>query len=195
VDLLLKEGINGGEPIDEEFFRKNIAGRQNALICKDFFPEWDTARAQAWSDNKEAMFRERAVGKLAGMPGLEKLMDWIDANGIAKAAVTNAPRPNAEFMLDVIGKRDWFDTLIIGDECERAKPDPLPYLLAMERLGLKPEETLVFEDSPSGARAGVASGATTVGVLTSQPADVLTKEGCALLIHDYNDAALWKLLE
>jgi hypothetical protein len=46
-----------------------------------------------------------------------------------------------------------------GDECERAKPDPLPYTLAMERLGLRPEETLVFEDSPSGAAAGVASGA------------------------------------
>jgi len=30
-------------------------------------------------------------------------------------------------MLDTIGRREWFDTLIIGDECERAKPDPLPY--------------------------------------------------------------------
>lgn len=50
-------------------------------------------------------------------------------------------------------------TWLSGDECERAKPDPLPYLIAMERLGLRPEETLVFEDSPSGAAAGVASGA------------------------------------
>ena len=32
-----------------------------------------------------------------------------------QAAVTNAPRPNAEFMLDVIGRRHWFDTLIIGN--------------------------------------------------------------------------------
>jgi hypothetical protein len=45
-DLLRKEGFNGGNTIDEEFFRKKIAGRQNAIICADFFPEWDTKRAE-----------------------------------------------------------------------------------------------------------------------------------------------------
>ena len=95
VDLFLKEGVNGGKPIDNEFFRKHIAGRQNALICKDFFPEWDTARAEAWSANKEAVFRERAFGKLVAMPGLEELMQWIDANGIAKVPPRLADAPRA----------------------------------------------------------------------------------------------------
>ena len=79
-------------------FRK-VAGRQNARICADLFPQWDTATAEAWSAAKEAAFRAKAVGKLVPMPGLDKVMALIDKLGLKKAAVTNAPRPNAEFML------------------------------------------------------------------------------------------------
>lgn len=195
-DLLAKEGFNGGVKIDEDFFRERIAGRQNAIICADFFPEWDKEKAEAWAYHKEATFREYAARDgLEAMKGLQKFMDWIDTRGLKKAAVTNAPRLNAEFMLKVINKLEWFDEIIIGDECERAKPDPLPYSLAMQRLGLCPENTIVIEDSPSGARAGVASGAFTIGILSSQPKHVLAKEGCKALIQDYEDPVLWKILD
>ena len=131
-DLFLDMGFNGGTPIDEEFFKKKIAGRQNAIICADLFPEWNTQKAEEWSAFKEAKFRERAAGKLQAMPGLERFMDWIDKNNLKKAAVTNAPRANAEFMLQVIKRRShlfvrthfkdltfhcfrsWFTELIIG---------------------------------------------------------------------------------
>ena len=39
------------------------------------------------------------------------------------AKVTNAPRVNAEFIVDCIGYRSWFPELVIGDECERGKLD------------------------------------------------------------------------
>ena len=98
-------GFNDGKPIDEDFFKKKIAGRQNAIICADLFPDWDTKKGEEWSAMKEARFRERAAGKLEAMPGLERFMAWIDENSIKKAAVTNAPRANAEFMLEVIKRR------------------------------------------------------------------------------------------
>jgi HAD superfamily hydrolase (TIGR01509 family) len=184
-----------GKPIDEEFFRTKIAGRQNALICADLFPDWDTATREQWSADKEAAFREKAKGTLRAMTGLENVMKLIDDLGLKKAAVTNAPRPNAELMLGAIGRLEWFDTIVIGDECERAKPDPMPYQLAMDRLGLVADECMVVEDSPSGAEAGVASGAWTVGILTSQPAEKLSKVGCKLLITDYTDARFLQVLK
>jgi len=190
----MKEGINGGKPIDEHFFRTMIAGRQNALICKDLFPHWTVEQAERWSEMKEARFREMAVGKLKPIEGLQEIFHFLDQAGIKKAAVTNAPRKNAEFMLSVLGRLDWFDTIVIGDECKKAKPDPMPYQIAMERLGLKPEETVVVEDSPSGATAGVKSGAFTVGILTSQHADTLTSVGCKMLIKDYRDAEFMTMI-
>jgi beta-phosphoglucomutase-like phosphatase (HAD superfamily) len=47
------------------------------------------------------------------------------------------------------------------------KPAPDPFLLAADCLGCDPKKCVVFEDSPSGIRAGVASGATVVAVCTS----------------------------
>jgi len=194
-DLLQEEGFNGGKRIDEDFFRLKIAGRQNQQICAEFFPSWTKEQGDEWAVMKEARFREMAAGKLEAMEGLERVLGWIEKGSIKKAAVTNAPRLNAEFMLGVINRLDWFDQVIIGDECQRAKPDPMPYQIAMERLGLSPEHTIVVEDSPSGARAGAASGAFTIGILSSQPAHVLTAAGCQALIKDYNDPILWEILE
>ena len=46
------------------------------------------------------------------------------------------------------------------------KPDPEIYLLAAEKLGVDPGDCLVIEDSPSGARAGVAAGMNVIAVAT-----------------------------
>ena len=47
------------------------------------------------------------------------------------------------------------------------KPAPDPFLLAAKELGFNAGRCVVFEDSPSGIRAGVASGATVIAVCTS----------------------------
>ena len=113
--------------------------------------------------------------------------------------MTNAPRANAELMLTgAFGPKalvSVFEELIIGDECQRAKPDPCPYLTAMERLGLKPDECVVFEDSLAGATAGVASGArATVGVRTANTDGALRGVGCAFTVRDFTEAPLRDLL-
>ncbi|GGW59435.1 haloacid dehalogenase [Streptomyces lucensis JCM 4490] len=51
------------------------------------------------------------------------------------------------------------------------KPSPVPYLLAAERLGAKPEDCLAIEDAPSGVESGLRSGMTVWGVNSSTPVD------------------------
>jgi len=195
-ELLQEEGFNNGEPITLDFFKEKISGRQNKLIMAEFFPSWDPNKAAAWSDRKEMIFRERAVSVLKPMAGLDRLLDWCKKSGIKCAAVTNAPRPNAEAILKSIGRDGFFQELIIGDECPRAKPDPCPYLIAMERLGVKaPGHCIVFEDSISGARAGVASKAYTIGILTTQSAERLLEIGCRMVTPNFDAPRLWQWLE
>ena len=59
---------------------------------------------------------------------------------------------------------DLFATTVAGDEGERTKPFPDPYLLAAERIGVPAEQCVVLEDSHTGSRAGLASGAYVVAV-------------------------------
>jgi HAD superfamily hydrolase (TIGR01509 family) len=53
-----------------------------------------------------------------------------------------------------------FELVLTRDQYRQSKPDPEPYLLAVERLGLRPERCLVVEDSERGLRAAKAAGLT-----------------------------------
>lgn len=86
-----------------------------------------------------------AKGNLKPIDGLHKLRKWIEDRGLKRAAVTNAPRPNADLLISEVGLSDFFETAIIGSECERAKPFPEPYLKALEVLKVSKEHTIIFE--------------------------------------------------
>ncbi|KAB2053953.1 hypothetical protein ES319_A12G221600v1 [Gossypium barbadense] len=193
-EMLLEIGFNNGVPIDEEFFIKNIAGRHNDDIAATLFPD-DLPRGEKFLEDKEAMFRRLASDNLPPINGLYKLTKWIEDHGLKKAAVTNAPRPNAELMISKLGLKDFFDVVIVGSECEHAKPYPDPYLKALELLKVSKDHTFICEDSASGIRAGVAAGMPVVGLTTRNPENVLMEANPTMLVKDYEDPKLWSALE
>lgn len=91
-----------------------------------------------------------AADVLKPLPGLSEYLDWIKSRGIKTAAVTNAPKLNAEVMLKAVGLENFFEHLILGELFEFPKPYPDPYLAAVERCGLQREDCLIHEDSPAG---------------------------------------------
>ncbi|XP_022155545.1 haloacid dehalogenase-like hydrolase domain-containing protein Sgpp isoform X2 [Momordica charantia] len=193
-EMLQEIGFNGGVPIDEEFFIKNVAGKHNDDIARAIFPD-DFERGLKFCDEKEAMFRRLVTEQLKPVSGLYKVKKWIEDNGLKRAAVTNAPRPNAELMISMLGLSDFFEAIIIGDECEHAKPHPDPYLRALELLKVSKDHTFIFEDSVSGIKAGVAAGMPVVGISTRNPEHLLMQAKPALLIKDYDDSKLWAALD
>lgn len=60
--------------------------------------------------------------------------------------------------------KDAFHSTISGEEVAASKPAPDVYLETMQRLGVKPENTIVIEDSPSGIKAGKSAGATVIAI-------------------------------
>ena len=204
-ELLLEENYDGGRMIDDSFFKARISGRQNALICSDLFPGWTLEEGEAFASKKEARFREMAAAQLPALmtPGLRELLAQLDAAGVRCAAVTNAPRANAELMISAIGSvagrtnaLEFFEPLIIGDECVHAKPHPEPYLAACRAIDVDPERCVAFEDSVSGATAAVAAGVRTIGITsTHSPEELVKNAGCSLTIQDFEDEALAKELE
>lgn len=92
-----------------------------------------------------------AASKLQRMPGLTAFLQWVDSRQLRRAAVTNAPRDNTLMMLSALGLAETFEAVVLGEECERAKPHPDPYLQGLQLFGLQPHEAIVIEDSPAGA--------------------------------------------
>jgi HAD superfamily hydrolase (TIGR01509 family) len=110
---------------------------------------------------------------LLWQPGAEELIDQVRAAGIKTALVTNSPRQLVDVSLAGLLGAHRFDVTICGDEVTRGKPDPYPYLRAMELLGLSAEQCLAVEDSPSGTEAAVAAGIPVLVV----PSEVPVPEG------------------
>lgn len=96
-------------------------------------------------------------------PGARELLAELRAAGIPTGLVTMSLRRMA---LDVVGLIDFeaFDIVVAGDDVTNPKPHPEPYLQAAALLDVDIADVVVIEDSPTGVRAGLASGAVTVGV-------------------------------
>jgi HAD superfamily hydrolase (TIGR01509 family) len=81
-----------------------------------------------------------------------------------KALVTSSMAWYVEAVLDRFGLAPWFDAVVCEADVVRGKPDPEPYLLAAGRLGVRPSDCLVLEDSQNGVLSGVAAGCDVVAV-------------------------------
>lgn len=180
----------GYDEIDLAFYQRHISGGFNPDIVKALLPQLSAAEGEKFSVDKEAAFRVVAADQLHRLPGLDQLLAWIDQQGLKQAVVTNAPRTNAEFMLKTLNLWETFETVIIGEELPRAKPDPMPYQEALKRLKIAPEAAVVFEDSSSGVKAAIAAGIPTIGMATTHSPEALYELGVKLVIEDFTDPRL-----
>jgi HAD superfamily hydrolase (TIGR01509 family) len=183
-----------GRSLEWDDFTTHISGRSNAEIFTHFLPDRPD-RGTELADRKEAEFRRRLAESMEPTPGLAALLDWAEANAHPYAVVTNAPRANAEAMLAAAGLATRFETVIAEGDAPCGKPDPAPYLLAMERLGVGPDASVAFEDSRSGTRAAAASGAYVFGMTSSLEPEALLQAGAHQAIADFDDPALWAHLD
>ena len=75
------------------------------------------------------------------------------------AVVTTASRENCFDILNQFDLEEFFDLILTHDDITKSKPDPEGFLKAMNYFNVKPEETIIFEDSEVGLEAAERSGA------------------------------------
>jgi HAD superfamily hydrolase (TIGR01509 family) len=105
------------------------------------------------------------AGAIPLRPGVKRLLQEAHAAGLRLAIASTTTYENATTLLsETLGEHsvDWFDVISAGDVVEKKKPAPDIYLHALDRLGLKPSECLVFEDTEAGLASALAAGLTTV---------------------------------
>ncbi|MFE7196255.1 HAD family hydrolase [Microbacterium oxydans] len=105
-------------------------------------------------------------------PGARELLRDLRDAGIPTGLVTMSLRRMALNVVDLI-EFDAFDIVVAGDDVDNPKPHPEPYLQAAALLDVDIAEVIVIEDSPTGVRAGLASGALTLAVPHIVPLDHL----------------------
>lgn len=149
--------------LDRRHYDLNFVGLTSVDIVLRNFAHLPAAARESLPERKESLFRTK-LSALTPTKGLVAFLERILAAGIRVAAVTNAPRANAERMLSGLALRDVFQTLISGDELARGKPDPMPYAEGLMQLGVEAGQALAYEDSIVGVTSSVAAGIATIGV-------------------------------
>lgn len=110
------------------------------------------------------------VDDIVVLPGAAEALDALAA--APSAIATSCTRPLAEARIRASALRAP-DVVVTVDDVERGKPDPDPFLLAAQRLGLDPADCLVVEDAPLGLQGARAAGCATLAVITTTPAEDL----------------------
>ena len=95
-------------------------------------------------------------------PGAARLLAALDAVGVPCALVTASSRAIMDAVLRATGLS--FGVTVCGEDVQRGKPDPEPYLRAAGLLGVPPSGCVVLEDSPTGIAAARAAGCPVIAV-------------------------------
>lgn len=98
------------------------------------------------------------------MPHLFKILNYLKDNKIKIALASASPRITIENVLQSLKVEDYFSYYLSGEVVIESKPNPIIYIKTMDKIGVKPEETIVIEDSPAGIRAGIDADAKVIAI-------------------------------
>jgi HAD superfamily hydrolase (TIGR01509 family) len=119
--------------------------------------------AEQVAHRKELLYYEM-LHELQAVP--EVLEQIVNNHGrIPFAVVSGGTRDSVTRSLNALGILDRFDTLVCAEDYTKSKPDPEPFLVAAERLGVAPKDCLVFEDTEMGIQSATAAGMQSVKIL------------------------------
>lgn len=120
---------------------------------------------EEWLEQFRARRDEALTTRLQAVPNVHTAVKALHvATGGSIAVASGADHGKVILQLTKVGLLPYFDgRTFSGMEQPRNKPHPDVYLAAAKALGVPIERCAVIEDTPNGARAGVASGATVWG--------------------------------
>jgi len=119
---------------------------------------------------KESFYHSQ-LSELKGIPDVVEVIEAMYGQ-IPFAVVSGSRRASVVGSLTALCLLDRFDTLVCAEDYKHGKPAPDGFLLAASRLGISPQDCLVFEDTGLGIEAATAAGM--ASVLVAQP----VRENC-----------------
>lgn len=132
-------------------------GLRSREVIRALAPQLDMAQEVALLDELEI----HHTGRGEAIMGSRALLTRLPAE--RWALVTSASQRVARHRLESAGLP--LPTLLVAaEDVVNGKPDPEPYLLGAERLGVAPADCLVFEDAPAGIQSALRAGCAVVQV-------------------------------
>jgi|SRR5690606_5516798 len=153
LTLELNEKLKGVSRIDS---LNKILGWAGARISADEFEKLASEKNEDYLSYVESM-TEKDI-----LPGVNYLITQLKKNGYPIAL--GSASKNAPAILHKTGLYNMFDAIVDGNSVATAKPNPEVFLIAAKKIGIRPKDCVVFEDSEAGIEAANAAGMISVGL-------------------------------
>lgn len=152
-EYVKKLHLLGHDDFTEEIY-KNCLGKNKQGICQVFIDHYgeDFPMKEVW-DDVHVWIDESLRKHVPKKKGLDELLEYLKENNYKTIVATSSGRKRVDEILANANIVDYFDDSICGDEVSKGKPNPEIFLTACQKLGVKPEEALVLEDSEAGILA------------------------------------------
>ena len=163
--------------LDPEDVVRRAHGRPSLTTICELLPDADHEAENRIVESAEVADLDGVVP----LPGTQALLNALPPS--QWTIVTSCTRTLANVRIKAAGlpvpKR-----FITSDDIQNGKPHPEPYLKGAALLGIAPEDCIVIEDAPAGVRAGKASGARVIGLLTTLPRNEVMAAGADWIVKD-----------
>ena len=157
-------GARGKAPMLLAELRPHVSKGARAMV-RQAFPELDDAERETWiPEFLETYERELGLHGTA-FDGIEEMLATLEQAGCPWGIVTNKPEYLAAQLLPKLGWQERCAVLIGGDSLPARKPDPLPLLVAAERMGVEPVACTYVGDDERDITAARAAGMASVVAL------------------------------
>ena len=164
---------------------RGTSGKSMEAVISRFAPGVDATYVR---EHVYELVHETIKQGVPKKPGLDELLAYLQERNIPMAVASSSSLEVIDMNLANGGVADYFEHRFTGVGMAHPKPEPDIFLKTAEAMGVNPAHTLVFEDSLSGVRAGVAGGFVTVMVPDMVAPDDFAREHAACICANLLEA-------
>ena len=159
-----------GAGLSWEEVKVQLYGKNDELLIRIFGENhFSQERIKELSVEKERRYQQAYLPQLKLINGLQQFLDQSNAAGI-KMAIGSAAIPfNIDFVLTNLQLHKYFPVVVSADDVVISKPHPETFLQCAKLLGVKPQECIVFEDTPKGVESAYNAGMPCFVLTTTHP--------------------------
>lgn len=179
-----------GAPRSKDEIIRDLHGT-NFEVCQNFFARDITfEESERIGQEKEKLYREIYKPHITPVEGLLEFLEVLKQRNIPMAVGTMGNKANADFTLDTLNIRHYFNAVHTAEEVSKGKPDPEIFITCLKSLNtrdLQDEELWIFEDTSSGIKAAKNAGGSPFGILTSKSEEELISSGAIHCAKNYHE--------
>ena len=151
-------------PINFHRFRKQVYGESKKMVSFAFNIDESHPDFEAIRQEFLHTYHQNCAAKTVLFPGIELLLDKMDAEKMPWGIVTSKPTWLAQPVLEHFGFAKRAASIVMGDTLSKTKPDPAPLLFACERASVSPNRSIYVGDLETDIIAAKAAGMKSIGV-------------------------------